>query len=107
MAKQLDKDMMRMMSVTERFDYIAAKKKMGMINSGKEWDWMDNATCSYSGLPSMEVYKDEPGASLEEQAKHTDWEDDWIDRDDDGGYDSSSDGENKRVDESYDDSNEY
>ena len=107
MAKQLDKDMMRMMSVTERFDYIAAKKKMGMINSGKEWDWMDNATCSYSGLPSMEVYKDEPGASLEEQAKHTDWEDDWIDRDDDNGYDSASDGGNKRGNDSYDDSNEY
>ena len=101
MAKQLDKDMMRMMTVTERFNYMAAKKRMQHnIDSS-------SVTCSYSGLPSMEVYKDEPGASLEEQAKHTDWEDDWIDRDDDGGYDSSSDGENKRVDESYDDSNEY
>jgi hypothetical protein len=101
MAKQLDKDMMRMMTVTERFNYMAAKKRMQYnIDSS-------SVTCSYSGLPSMEVYKDEPGASLEEQAKHTDWEDDWIDRDDDGGYDSSSDGENKRVDESYDDSNEY
>ena len=101
MAKQLDKDMLRMMTITERFNYIAAKKRMQYsIDSS-------NVTCSYSGLPSMEVYKDEPGASLEEQAKHTDWEDDWIDRDDDGGYDSSSDGENKRVDESYDDSNEY
>ena len=97
MAKQLDKDMMRMMSVTERFDYIAAKKKMGMINSGKEWDWMDNATCSYSGLPSMEVYKDEPETS----------NGDWVDRDDDWGYDSSSDGRNKHGDNSYDDSNEY
>jgi hypothetical protein len=28
MGKQLDKDMMRMMSVTERFNYIAAKKRM-------------------------------------------------------------------------------
>jgi len=101
MAKQLDKDMMRMMTVTERFNYIAAKKKMQYnIDSS-------NVTCSYSGLPSMEVYKDEPGASIEEQAKHTDWEDDWIDRDDDSGYDSSSDGENKRGDNSYDDSNEY
>mgnify|MGYP001351094168 FL=1 len=101
MSKQLDKDMMRMMTVTERFNYMAAKKRMQHnIDSS-------SVTCSYSGLPSMEVYKDEPGASLEEQAKHTDWEDDWIDRDDDGGYDSSSDGENKRVDESYDDSNEY
>jgi hypothetical protein len=55
----------------------------------------------------MEVYQDEPEASLEEQAKHTDWEDDWIDRDDDSGYDSASDGGNKRVSDSYDDSNEY
>ena len=101
MAKQLDKDMMRMMTVTERFNYMAAKKRMQYnIDSS-------SVTCSYSGLPSMEVYKDEPGASLEEQAKHTDWEDDWIDRDDDNGYDSSSDGGIKRVDESYDDSNEY
>ena len=101
MSKQLDKDMMRMMTVTERFNYMAAKKRMQYnIDSS-------SVTCSYSGLPSMEVYKDEPGASLEEQTKHTDWEDDWIDRDDDGGYDSSSDGGIKRVDESYDDSNEY
>ena len=101
MSKQLDKDMMRMMTVTERFNYMAAKKRMQHnIDSS-------SVTCSYSGLPSMEVYKDEPGASLEEQAKHTDWEDDWIDRDDDNGYDSSSDGGSKRVDESYDDSNEY
>jgi len=31
----------------------------------------------------------------------------WVDRDDDGGYDSSSDGSSKRGSESYDDSNEY
>ncbi len=100
MAKQLDKDMMRMMTVTERFNYIAAKKKMQYnIDSS-------NVTCSYSGLPSMEVYKDEPGASIEEQAKHTDWEDEWVDRDE-SDWDSSSDGGSKRVDESYDDSNEY
>ena len=101
MAKQLDKDMLRMMTITERFNYIAAKKRMQYsIDSS-------SVTCSYSGLPSMEVYKDEPGASLEEQAKHTDWEDDWVDRDDDGGYDSSSDGKKNGGDKSYDDSNEY
>ena len=80
MGKQLDKDMMRMMTVSERFNYMAAKKQMAFNIGNKN---VDNVTCSYSGLPSMEVYKDEPGASLEEQAKHTDWEDDWIDRDDD------------------------
>ena len=100
MGKKLDKDMMRMMSVTERFNYIAAQKRMQHnIDTS-------NVTCSYSGLPSMEVYQDEPGASLEEQAKHTDWEDDWIDRDE-SDWDSSSDGESKRGSDSYDDSNEY
>jgi len=90
MAKQLDKDMMRMMTVTERFNYMAAKKRMQYnIDS-------NNVTCSYSGLPSMEVYKDEPITSS----------DDWVDRDE-SDWDSSSDGESKRGDNSYDDSNEY
>jgi len=90
MAKQLDKDMMRMMTVTERFNYMVAKKRMQYnIDS-------NNVTCSYSGLPSMEVYKDEPITSS----------DDWVDRDE-SDWDSSSDGESKRGDNSYDDSNEY
>ena len=100
MAKQLDKDMMRMMTVTERFDYIAAKKKM-QYNIDTT-----NTTCSYSGLPSLEVYKDEPEASLEEQAKYTNWKDEWVDRDE-SEWDSSSDGSSKRGSDSYDDSNEY
>ncbi len=95
MGKQLDKDMMRMMTVSERFNYMAAKKQMAFNMGNKN---VDNVTCSYSGLPSMEVYKDEPETSNG---------DDWIDRDDDNGYDSSSDGGSKRVDKSYDDSNEY
>ena len=91
MGKQLDKDMMRMMSVTERFNYIAAQKKMQHnIDTS-------NVTCSYSGLPSMEVYKDEPKTSSQ---------DDWVDRDE-SEWDSSSDGESKRGSTSYDDSNEY
>ena len=72
MAKQLDKDMLRMMTITERFNYIAAKKQMQMI-----------------------INKDPND------------KDDWVDRDDDSGYDSSSDEKNKRDDDSYDDSNEY
>ena len=79
-----------MMTVTERFNYMAAKKRMQYnIDS-------NNVTCSYSGLPSMEVYKDEPITSS----------DDWVDRDE-SDWDSSSDGESKRGDNSYDDSNEY
>ena len=90
MSKQLDKDMMRMMTVTERFNYMAAKKRMQYnIDS-------NNVTCSYSGLPSMEVYKDEPITSS----------DDWVDRDE-SEWDSSSDEGDKRGSESYDDSNEY
>ena len=101
MAKQLDKDMMRMMSITERFNYIAAKKKM-QYNIDTT-----NTTCSYSGLPSLEVYKDEPEASLEEQAKHSNWDDEWIDRDE-SEWDSSSDEYSKRGSTSSgDDSNEY
>ena len=73
MAKQLDKDMLRMMTITERFNYIAAKKRMEM--------------------------------SIDKNQNTN--QEDWVDRDDDGGYDSSSDGKRKRGSESYDDSNEY
>ena len=100
MGKGLDEDIMGKMSVIERFNYVAAKKKM-LLNTKS-----NNTTCSYSGLPSMEVYKDEPEASIEEQAKHTDWEDEWVDRDE-SEWDSSSDDRSKRGDNSYDDSNEY
>ena len=43
---QLDKDMLRMMTVTERFNYIAAKKKMILDSKTdprtKEWVDEDN-----------------------------------------------------------------
>jgi len=92
MGKQLDKDMMRMMSVTERFNYIAAQKKMQHnIDTS-------NTTCSYSGLPSMEVYQEEHITSSQ---------DEWVDRDE-SDWDSSSDGYSKRGSNSNgDDSNEY
>ena len=82
MGKQLDEDMMRLMSITERFKYIADKKAMAnSISQSKE-------------------------ASLEEQAKHSNWEDEWVDRDE-SEWDSSSDDRSKRGSDSYDDSNEY
>ena len=83
MGKQLDEDMMRLMSITERFKYIADKKAMAnAISQSKE-------------------------ASLEEQAKHSNWGDEWVDRDE-SEWDSSSDGRSKRgEDSSGDDSNEY
>ncbi len=47
MGKQLDKDMLRMMTITERFNYIAAKKKMEIDISKSQAepidqnDWVD------------------------------------------------------------------
>jgi|TARA_B110000259_G_scaffold40315_1_gene46090 hypothetical protein len=83
MGKQLDEDMMKLMSITERFKYIADKKAMAnSISQSKE-------------------------ASLEEQAKHSNWGDEWVDRDE-SEWDSSSDGRSKRGSTSNgDDSNEY
>ena len=101
MGKQSEAELLKNMSVTERFKYIADKKRMQHNID------VSNVTCSYSGLPSMEVYQDEPEASLEEQAKHSNWGDEWVDRDE-SEWDSSSDGYSKRGDDSSgDDSNEY
>ena len=45
MGKQLDKDMMRMMTMTERFNYMAAKKRMEMniskSQTNNQDDWVD------------------------------------------------------------------
>ena len=101
MGKQSEAELLKNMSVTERFKYIADKKRMQHNID------VSNVTCSYSGLPSMEVYKDEPEASLEDQAKYSNWGDEWVDRDE-SEWDSSSDGYSKRGDDSSgDDSNEY
>ena len=101
MAKQLEKDMMRMMSVTERFKYQNDLKRMkfNMSDANKKMQHnidTSNTTCSYSGLPSMEVYQDEHKTSSDE----------WVDRDE-SEWDSSSDGGDNGGSESYDDSNEY
>ena len=84
MAKQLDKDMMRMMSVTERFKYQNDLKRIRL-----NIDDIKN-----------EADKDEPINGMLN-------EDEWVDRDN-SDWDSSSDGESKRGDNSSgDDSNEY
>ena len=77
MGKQLDKDMMRMMTISERFKYIADKKKMEM--------------------------KMNPNVAPNDLKPETE---PWIDRDE-SDYDSSSDGEDGGGEESSDDSNEY
>ena len=98
MAKQLDKDMMRMMSVTERFKYQNDLKRMKFnINEVKsEQSENEDKWCHYSGMPSPAAYKDEPITSNDE----------WVDRDE-SEWDSSSDGGDNGGSESYDDSNEY
>ena len=73
MGKQLDKDMLRMMTITERFNYLNNLKQM-----------------------QMSMNKD-PKPKNEER----------VDRDDDGGYDSSSDSRDENDNGYYDDSNEY
>jgi len=51
MGKQLDKDMMRMMTMTERFNYIAAKKRMEMniskSQTNNQDDWIDRDESDY------------------------------------------------------------
>ncbi len=84
MAKQLDKDMMRMMSVTERFKYQNDLKRIRL-----NIDDIKN-----------EADKDEPINGMLN-------EDDWVDRDE-SDWDSSSDGKSGYGESSSDDdSNEY
>jgi len=84
MAKQLDKDMMRMMSVSERFKYQNDLKRIRL-----NIDDIKN-----------EADKDEPINGMLN-------EDDWVDRDE-SDWDSSSDGKSGYGEQSSgDDSNEY
>lgn len=84
MAKQLDKDMMRMMSVSERFKYQNDLKRIRL-----NIDDIKN-----------EADKDEPINGMLN-------EDDWVDRDE-SDWDSSSDGKSGYGESSSgDDSNEY
>ena len=84
MTKQLDKDMMRMMSVSERFKYQNDLKRIRL-----NIDDIKN-----------EADKDEPINGMLN-------EDDWVDRDE-SDWDSSSDGKSGYGEQSSgDDSNEY
>jgi len=84
MTKQLDKDMMRMMSVSERFKYQNDLKRIRL-----NIDDIKNA-----------ADKDEPINGMLN-------EDDWVDRDE-SDWDSSSDGKSGYGESSSgDDSNEY
>jgi len=84
MAKQLDKDMMRMMSVTERFKYQNDLKRIRL---------------NIDDIKS-EADKDEPINGMLN-------EDEWVDRDN-SDWDSSSDRKSSNGEQSSgDDSNEY
>ena len=85
------------MSFTDRMNYrthlAAMMDTIDKINQEKnEEKW-----CNYSGMPSPKAYEQNVTQSTN---------DEWVDRDNDE-YDSSSDGEDRRGGEDYDDSNEY
>tara|TARA_R110001599_G_scaffold347391_1_gene573639 strand:+ start:301 stop:582 length:282 start_codon:yes stop_codon:yes gene_type:complete len=93
MGLKLDEELMSKMTIQERFNYIAAKKKML-----EEIRVIKDIWCNYSDLPSPKAYE-----------QNTD--DEWVDRDENE-YDSSSGGDKlKRRGGEYndvgDDSNEY
>jgi hypothetical protein len=73
--KDLDKDMLRMMTITERFNYMNQLKQIMVM--GKD--------------PN------------EKEPNQTEW----VDRDDDGGYDNISDGKGNGRKEYNDDDFEY
>ena len=55
MAKQLDKEMLRLMTITERFNYIAAKKQMQMTinqSSKSKRGYSDDSNSSDGGKDS-------------------------------------------------------
>tara|TARA_R110001592_G_scaffold7161_8_gene40365 strand:- start:303 stop:551 length:249 start_codon:yes stop_codon:yes gene_type:complete len=82
MAKQLDKDMMRMMSITERFKYQNDLKRMRFNMS--------------------EIKKEQE----EVKSKYTQSNEPWIDEDR-SEYDDFSDGGDRNDSGNGDDSNEY
>ena len=93
MGKQLDKDM-RMMSITERFNYLAAKKKMMLDISSLEVVDLEDLKKVISSLLDDRVSKHDPK------------DDTWVDEED-SDYDNFSDGEDSGCGGDYDDANEY
>ena len=95
MTKQLDKDMMRMMSLKDRMKYKADldKMKRDIADIKQEKTSDEDKWCNYSGMPSPKAYEQKATQSNNYG---------WVDNEDDDDDYSSSDGG-----ESYDDSNEY
>ena len=126
MGKQLDKDMLRMMTITERFKYINDLKKMKMnISQAKaeqnndpfedpdvqeflewadkpgSWDKKYDKSFTVGGLSNDKEQSFK--AFQEKQNQNTQ---SWIDEEE-SDYDSFSDGKDSDGGEDYDDSNEY
>jgi len=127
MAKQLDKDMMRMMSVTERFKYMNDLKKMRMNMSeitnndpnevgGDIMDWEeDDDVVEFLNDPANNKEPNEMGdtheyikgglthdidesfKAFQNKINKIKQSDEWVDRDE-SEYDSSSDGSSSSDD---------
>ena len=126
MGKELDKNMLRMMTITERFKYMNDLKKMRMnISQAKDeqtndpfkdpdvqefleqadkqgpWSEEDDKIFTVGGLTAD---KDQSFKAFQEkQNKNTQ---SWVDEEE-SDYDNFSDGGDSSGGEDYDDSNEY
>tara|TARA_R100000544_G_scaffold35960_1_gene23707 strand:+ start:323 stop:700 length:378 start_codon:yes stop_codon:yes gene_type:complete len=125
MGKELDKNMLRMMTITERFKYMNDLKKMRMnISQAKDeaednledpdvqefleqadkqgpWSEEDDKIFTVGGLTAD---KDQSFKAFQEkQNKNTQ---SWVDEEE-SEYDNFSDGGDSSGGEDYDDSNEY
>ena len=126
MGKELDKDMLRMMTITERFKYINDLKKIKMNISQAKAE-QNNDPFEDPDVQEFLEQVDKPGPWSEEddkiftvggltndkeqsfkafQEKQNQNTQSWIDEEE-SDYDSFSDGKDSDGGEDYDDSNEY
>ena len=126
MGKELDKDMLRMMTITERFKYINDLKKIKMNISQAKAE-QNNDPFEDPDVQEFLEQVDKPGPWSEEddkiftvggltndkeqsfkafQEKQNQNTQSWIDEEE-SDYDSFSDGRDSDGGEDYDDSNEY
>lgn len=126
MGKELDKDMLRMMTITERFKYMNDLKKIKMNISQAKAE-QNNDPFDDPDVQEFLEQVDKPGPWSEEddkiftvggltndkeqsfkafQEKQNQNTQSWIDEEE-SDYDSFSDGKDSDGGEDYDDSNEY
>ncbi len=126
MGKELDKDMLRMMTITERFKYMNDLKKIKMNISQAKAE-QNNDPFEDPDVQEFLEQVDKPGPWSEEddkiftvggltndkeqsfkafQEKQNQNTQSWIDEEE-SDYDSFSDGKDSDGGEDYDDSNEY